>query len=114
MKSNQDIEIDDFFKLILNYFILHLIRFGSLLLFWPILKQLGYGLTFKEILLCSYAGLRGAVGLSLALMVANSDPHKVKPYIQDVILFHVGGVATLTLLINATTTKYLVKWLGLA
>ena len=31
-----------------------------------------YGLTFKEIVLCSYAGLRGAVGLTLALMVANS------------------------------------------
>ena len=34
---------------------------------------MGYGLSFKEVVLCAYAGLRGAVGMSLALMVA-ADP----------------------------------------
>ena len=96
----------------LNYIILQFIRLGSLLLFWPILSQLGYGLTIKEVILCAYAGLRAAVGLTLALIVANSS--KVDNYVQDVIIFHVGGIATLTLLINATTTKYLVGYLGLA
>lgn len=62
-------------------------------------------------LLCSYAGLRGAVGLSLALIVAN-DP-KLPKYVRDVILLHVAGVALLTLLINATTTGWVVKKLGL-
>ena len=62
--------------------------------------------------MCSYAGLRGAVGLALALMVTNSK--KVPKYIQDVILLHVGGVALLTLLINATTTGALVRKLGLS
>ena len=33
---------------------------------------------------------------------------------QDIILFHVGGVALLTLLINATTTGKLVMLLGLS
>ena len=63
-------------------------------------------------ILCSYAGLRGAVGMSLALMVAASE--EVPTYIQDVILLHVAGVALLTLLINATTTAALVRYLGLS
>ena len=63
-------------------------------------------------ILSSYAGLRGAVGLALALMVSASD--KVPKYVQEVILLHVGLVAILTLLINATTTGYLVKKLGLS
>jgi NhaP-type Na+/H+ or K+/H+ antiporter len=42
-------------------------------MFWPILKKLGYGLSIQEVLVCSYAGLRGAVGMSLALMVAADD-----------------------------------------
>ena len=50
--------------------------------------------------------------MSLALMVASSD--KVPRYIQDVILLHVASVALLTLLINATTTGMLVRYLGLS
>ena len=72
---------------------------------------MGYGMTFKEVLLSTYAGLRGAVGLSLALMV--SIEPSIDVHIQDVILIHVGGMAMLTLLINATTTGLLVKKLGL-
>ena len=44
-----------------------------ILLFWPCLQRLGYGMTFNQVVLCSYAGLRGAVGMSLALMVAASE-----------------------------------------
>ena len=69
-------------------------------------------MTFNQVILCSYAGLRGAVGMSLALMVAASE--EVPTYIQDVVLLHVAGVALLTLLINATTTAMLVRYLGLS
>ena len=95
-----------------SYVMLHFIRFFCILLCWPVLRKMGYGMTFKEVLLCSYAGLRGAVGMSLALMVAASD--KIPRFIQDVILLHVAGVALLTLLINATTTGKLVYFLGLS
>jgi NhaP-type Na+/H+ or K+/H+ antiporter len=66
---------------------------------------------FKLIILCSYAGLRGAVGISLALMVAVED--KLSHHVRDIILLHVAGVALLTLIINATTTGFLVRKLGL-
>lgn len=107
-----EIGLIDYFKLLGCYLILHVIRFSMILLFWPCLAKIGYGMSFKQVILCSYAGLRGAVGLSLALIVASSD--KVPTYVQDVILLHVAGVALLTLIINATTTGTLVNWLGLA
>ena len=56
--------------------------------------------------------MRGAVGLSLALIVANTD--EIPRAVQEIVLFHVGGVALLTLLINATTTGKLVMLLGLS
>lgn len=102
----------DFIKLIFGtYPILHVIRFFTIILFWPCLRKMGYGMTFKEVLLSTYAGLRGAVGMSLALMV--SIEKKIDQEIQDVILLHVGGIALMTLLINATTTEWLVRRLGL-
>ena len=49
--------------------------------------------------------------MSLALIIAGSP--KVPHYVRNVILLHVAGVALLTLIINATTTGYLVKALKL-
>ena len=68
-------------------------------------------MSFKQVLLSSYAGLRGAVGLALALIVQASE--KVPEHTKHVILHHVGFIAIYTLLINATTTGMLVRYLGL-
>jgi len=102
----------DYFKLLGTYVCLHFVRFFCILLFWPLLKTFGYGMPFKQVILCAYAGLRGAVGMCLALMVATDE--KIPEYIKDVILLHVAGVALLTLLINATTMRSLVNYLGLS
>jgi len=102
----------DYLKLLGIYVGLHFIRFFCIFASWPLLKRIGYGMSFKQVVLCSYAGLRGAVGLSLALMVCNSP--KIPRTIQDLVLLHVAGVALLTLLINASTTGALVRYLGLA
>lgn len=100
------------FHIFLDWPLLHIIRTGIMLAFWPLTRKFGYGQTFEEVILCSYAGLRGAIGLSLALVVAGDD--KIDPYVQEIILFHVSGMCMLTLLINATTTGALVRKLGLS
>lgn len=101
----------DYLKLLGIYVGLHFIRFITIFMFWPILRRIGYGMSFKQVILCSYAGLRGAVGLSLALMVYKSE--KIHPDVKDIVLLHVAGIALLTLIINASTTGALVKFLGL-
>ena len=103
----------DVIKLVFGtYPILHVIRLAVFFMFWPILRKLGYGLTLNQLILCSYAGLRGAVGMSLALMVCVD--HAIPAVIQDIILLHISGIALMTLLINATTTGWLVNKLGLS
>lgn len=114
-RAVQDAKLDgmDIIKLVFGtYPMLLVIRFVVILMFWPLLRKLGYGLTFNQVVLCAYAGLRGAVGMSLALMVTVDDD--IPAYIQDVILLHVAGIALMTLLINATTTAWLVRKLGLS
>ena len=63
---------EDFGKVFANYALLHVIRFVMIASFWPILRKLAYGMDFSHVILCSYAGLRGAVGLALALIVVSS------------------------------------------
>jgi hypothetical protein len=36
----------------------------------PLLRRFGYGVTMKEFVVLVYGGLRGALGLCLALLVA--------------------------------------------
>ncbi len=45
------------------------IRLAMLMIFKPLLERTGYGITQKEIWVVCYGGLRGALGLTLALMV---------------------------------------------
>lgn len=55
--------------------------------------------------------MRGAVSLSLALIVSASS--KIDPYIKNVILLHTAGIALMTLMVNATTASFVIKKLGL-
>lgn len=109
---NEHIKSKDYGLLIALYFILHVIRFLMLFLTWPLLKKLGYGLSFKQLVLLSYAGLRGAVGLTLALIFFNDQLIDSKT--KSIILFHTAGIAFLTIMVNGTTTGFLISYLGLA
>ena len=57
-----------------------------------------------------YGGLRGAVGLALAISVKSSISDTVN---GDRIVFHISGLAFLTLIINGTTSGLVLKKLGM-
>lgn len=63
------------------YVFLHIIRFVGILVLMPFLNLTGYKLDLKQVVLLSYAGLRGALGLCLSLIVKFS--HKIAPAIQE-------------------------------
>ena len=68
--SEEDITYKDYLLNLALYLILHLIRGVGMLIFFPALRKMGYGFTLKHVALLTYAGLRGAVALTLALIVA--------------------------------------------
>jgi len=59
--------------------------------------------TWRECVVMTWGGLRGAVGLALALSMRSQLYGCGKNRTGDLMVFHVGGFAGLTLLINATT-----------
>ena len=59
----------DWAQLFMLYLLVHLFRFSLLVLVAPYLNAHGYGIQRKELLIMSISGLRGAVGLSMVLMV---------------------------------------------
>ena len=109
--EDPDIKSIDYLKCILLYAFLHVIRYSSIFAFWPIINLFGYGLDKKEIVVLGFAGLRGALALVLALILSIDE--RVEKYVRVQVLFHTCGIALLTIIVNGTTTGFIVKRLGL-
>ena len=101
----------DFLILIILYIGVHIVRAAVIAMFFPVMKKAGYGLTKKDSYVLWWGALRGAVGLALALIVAGEL--KIDETIRNQFLFYTAGIVTLTLVVNATTIKALLNWLGL-
>lgn len=93
------------------YIALNVIRYIMIVMLYPIIKRCGYGLSKRESIILGWGGLRGALGMSLALMVHYTT--SIPEDIRDSILLCTAGVVTLTLCINATTSKWLLNKLKL-
>ena len=72
-KSTSLIELDDYYKLGGLYLCMLGSRFLSIAAFMHFLRDWGYGLTWKEVYILTYGGLRGAVGISFALIVSRDE-----------------------------------------
>lgn len=102
---------DNLLILALIYAGIHLIRSLMIVFFYPLMRRMGYGLSVKDATVLWWGALRGAIALSLALIVAAETG--IAQEIRDQFLFLTAGIVTLTLLINATTVKWVVEKLGL-
>lgn len=63
----------DFYKLFGLWACAMAFRFVAILIVMPILKRCGYGLLWKEVIVLSYGGLRGAVGITFSLIVSKDN-----------------------------------------
>jgi hypothetical protein len=102
----------DFLWLFGLYAILHLIRGLMVALLWVPLNMVGSPLDWKDGVVMVWSGLRGAVSLTMAIIV-DIEP-AVSRQMGSRVLFHVGGIAALTCIINATSAATLLRKLGLS
>ncbi len=114
---------NDFLMLIVIYIGIHAIRASVIFICYPFMKKTGYGLPVKDAIVVWFGALRGAIGLALALIVVGIDSSALAESmgvtvieaeeIKNQFLFLIAGTVTLTLLVNATTIKALINYLGL-
>ncbi len=105
------ISYNNIILLLLIYVGIHIVRALVILLLYPFMRKAGYGLSPKNAMVLWWGALRGAIGLALALIV--SAEQSIDQGIRDQFLFLTAGIVTMTLLINATTIRFLVGKLGL-
>ncbi len=70
MVDGSTIGVADWIKMLIFWFLMIIARVIMVFTFYPALKNIGYGVTLKEMIILIYGGLRGALGLCLSLFVA--------------------------------------------
>jgi len=106
----------DFIAIVVVYLLTQLIRVVMVAFFYPFLSWTGYGMSVREAAFVSWSGVRGAICITLALVVNRSTATNyltVSAENGNQVFFVVGGVAALTLLVNGTGSKAVLLALGL-
>ncbi|XP_026458364.1 sodium/hydrogen exchanger 7-like isoform X1 [Papaver somniferum] len=101
--------------LILLYVFVQLSRVIVVGTLYPFLRYFGYGLQWKEAIVLVWSGLRGAVALSMSLSVkrASDSSTFVNHETGTLFLFFTGGIVFMTLIVNGSTTQFLLRSLGM-
>jgi hypothetical protein len=116
--ESYDLEAKDWVYLLVFYVLVIVIRLVQVGLFYPVLSNLGLKSNWREALFLGFGGLRGAVGVALALSLERlaresfNDPDTLS--LTRDIEFFAGGVTFLSLFINGTLAATVLKQLGLA
>jgi len=108
---SEHITLADYGYLLLLYVIVTGIRALMIVIFWWPLNKTGTPIVWQEVVVMVWSGLRGAVGLAMAIIV-DLEPN-INHRMGSRVMFHVGGIAALTTLLNASTTSKLLSILGL-
>ncbi|KAF8037895.1 hypothetical protein BT93_B0666 [Corymbia citriodora subsp. variegata] len=100
--------------LILLYVFVQASRLVVVTVLYPFLRYFGYGLDWKEATILTWSGLRGAVALSLSLSVKGSSGSAyLSTKTGTLFVFFTGGIVFLTLIINGSTTQFVLRLLGM-
>ena len=122
----------DLLDIIVLYIGANFIRGVMVMGFFPLLSRIGYGLSWQSALVIVWGGLRGAVGLSLALIIyqdpllgsgvtrnvtvtaPDGSDMVVQKVVGEKFLIHTASLVFFTLFINGTTTAPLLRILGMS
>ncbi|UJR17821.1 hypothetical protein I4U23_004720 [Adineta vaga] len=106
-----NISAKDFGFSIILYIMIHIGRIVTIVILYPLIKCSGVCLSWKDCIVLIWSGLRGSMSLILVLIVSLDT--KIDIITRHRFLFHISMIVLLTLIINGTSSKYLVRILGL-
>jgi len=115
LTRRSDITIADFGYLFLLYGALHVIRGLMIMMLWVPLNLVGQPFTWQEGFVMMFSGLRGAVSLMMAISfdIESRKESGFKQVHGSRVMFHVGGMAVLTMFVNSALTPGLLRFFEL-
>lgn len=113
-RTLESVNAIDWLYAFILYIMVMLFRALTVFIFFPWLKINNHQCTVKEAVFVSWAGLRGALSIALAMILENnSSTDDLSSEETSRILFYVGGIVTLSLLCNATLARKVLEYFEL-
>lgn len=106
--SDLTLTTSDIWKSILFYPFLTLVRYVVTVIQLPVLNKVGYKISGVSAIILTYGGLRGAIALSLGMLVAVDE--RLSLSLRHLCLFYVVTTIVFTVCINGLTIKKVMKW----
>jgi NhaP-type Na+/H+ or K+/H+ antiporter len=115
-QSEELLQIGDMLNLFMIYICANVVRVAMVAVLFPLLSRGSHHVNWRECVMLSWGGLRGAVSLAMAMDIDLEFEHGGAPSKRfgSRVMLDVGGMAVLTLLINGTTCPFFVRMLGLS
>lgn len=107
----QSLEYSDIGYLVALFLLLHVVRAVTILIHWPLLRKMGYGCSFKEMIVLIVGALKGTISIALALMVYHNEHFSQR--VRDLILFWSVGISALSVTLDSLLMSATVHYLGL-
>lgn len=101
------VRIDQLWRVPVFYLFMVFARFFMIGLFYPLIRRILGGFTWKEYILLAWGGLRGAVCLILALLI-EQDPN-ISTTLTHTAALYIASAAFLVLFFNGITFEFLYK-----
>jgi NhaP-type Na+/H+ or K+/H+ antiporter len=111
INESSELDTKDYYVLFILFPLTYLIRFVVLLVHFPVLRYFGYGLSWKELIVLCFAGMKGVISVGLAL-IASHDDH-FEGHTKALINYFGIGIAGLSIILGGPATRFFVKVLGL-
>ena len=89
----------------------YLIRGFVIFVHYPILKRLGYGMSWKEAVFIALAGTKGTIALALSIVVSENED--IDETTRKKLLFYISFLVATTILLGSYIPNYVAKKLGL-
>ena len=109
--NGKDIDGKDISMVFALFVLLHLIRGFAIFVHYPILKHFGYGITAKEAIVMTIAGLKGVISIALALIAFHDE--KLGTKFKAVLMFFTLTISAMTIVIDNFLIKFAVKKFGM-
>lgn len=101
----------DYFAVLIFFPLNYIIRAISLLAHYPLLRYTGYGINWKEFVTLTFAGIKGIISTTLALVIFASEILKDNEFQNHAAYFGIAN-AGLTIVVGGLMMKSTVKLLG--
>lgn len=110
--ANNTLEQSDYVRSLIFFVFMNLGRYLMINMLLPLINKSGYPLNWKDTIILSYGGVRGALGLALALIIYRDSEYTDR--FKDLVLFYISVMIVLTVIFNGLTIGYLMKLIDFA